>query len=416
MTAAIRKAAGPPDPGPAPLRVLCISHTGISRTNGRLRYAPLLERPDLRIELLIPDRWSERGRWQKVDAPQPGEEWVHTLPIRWPRVGPAAWHLHHYIGLESLIRRLRPQVIHLWQEPWSLVTMQTLRLRNRLCPHVPLVLEVDQNILKRLPTPFEQFRRRVLRETAFVLGRSEEALSVVRSCGYDGPAALIDYGVDRGIFKPIDREAARAVLGFQGFTVGYAGRLVEEKGIDDLIDAIARVAAPITLAILGEGPHKDALLARSRALGLTDRLRLWPWGSPHAVARFMGAVDVLALLTRTTSSVREQFGRVIIEAHACGTPVIGSRSGAIPRVVGSGGWVVPERDPDALAQLLDRLAGSPAELQAAALRGQEQIAQRFSFEKVADVLADAWSAAHARGPRAYGSAVSSAPQRRRAAS
>ena len=62
--------------------------------------------------------------------------------------------------------------------------------------------------------------------------------------------------------------------------------------------------------------------------------------------------------------MREQFGRVIVEAQACGVPVIGSRSGAIPAVVGDGGWIVPERDPANLGRLLDDLAADRTQLRA----------------------------------------------------
>jgi len=380
---------------PTPLRVLCISHSAASRTNGRLRYGPLLGRPDLQLDVVMPERWSERGQWLPPDLPWPEEPWVHVLPVRWPRAGPATWHLHHYRGLDRLIREIRPQVIHLWQEPWSLVAWQVMRLRNRLCPQARLVLEVDQNLLKRLPMPFEQIRRTVLHQTSFVLGRSDDALRVVRACGYNGPSARVGYGVDPAVFRPADRDAARAMLGFSHFTVGYAGRLIEEKGVGDLIEAVGQAAMPLTLAIIGEGPHREALLARAAALGLSDRLRLVPWGAPHEVARFMGGLDVLALLTRTTDRVREQFGRVIIEAQACGTPVIGSDCGAIGDVVGEGGWIVPERTPAVAAALLDRLARHPAEVQAARLAALRQVAERFSFATVADTLSAAWSSAQA---------------------
>ena len=376
-----------------PLRVLCISHSAVSRIHGRLRYDSLLGRPDLRFDLVMPNRWSERGRWLPPDLPHPDEDWVHALPIRWARAGAATWHLHHYVGLAGLMREVRPQVIHLWQEPWSLVALQTVRLRNRLCPQAVLVLEVDQNLHKRLPAPFGQIRRSVLRQTGHVLGRSDEAIQVVRACGYSGPAGRIGYGVDSSVFRPPER-AGHPVL--PGLTVGYVGRFIEEKGVGDLIEAVSRAAAPVRLAIMGEGPFQASLVAQAAALGVSDRLRVLPWGPPEDVAAFMGGLDVLALLTRTTETVREQFGRVIIEAQACGTPVIGSGSGAIANVVGDGGWIVPERAPDAVAALLDRLAAQPMELEAARARAVRQVGERFSFAGQAGALESAWRSAATR--------------------
>ena len=374
-----------------PLRVLCISHSAISRIHGRLRYGSLLGRPDLRLDLVMPNRWSERGRWLTPDPPAADEDWVHALPIRWARAGSAAWHLHHYVGLGRLMRRVQPQVIHLWQEPWSLVALQAVLLRNRLCPHAALVLEVDQNLHKRLPAPFEQIRRTVLRQTSHVLARSDEAIQVVRACGYDGPAGRIGYGVDRSVFRPMDRAAGHDAPA--GLTVGYVGRLIEEKGVGDLIEAVSRAATPVNLAIMGEGPFQASLVAQAAALGVSDRLRILPWGSPGDVAAFMSRLDILALLTRTTDTVREQFGRVIIEAQACGTPVIGSGSGAIAEVVGEGGWIVPERSPCAVAALLDRLAIQPMELEAVRARAMRQVGERFSLAVQAKVLELAWRSA-----------------------
>jgi len=371
-----------------PLRILCISHSAISRIHGRLRYGSLLDQPDLRLDLVMPNRWSERGRWLTPDPPQADEDWVHALPIRWARAGSATWHLHHYVGLGRLMHRVQPQVIHLWQEPWSLVALQALRLRNQVCPHASLVLEVDQNLHKRLPAPFEQIRRTVLRQTGHVLARSDEAIQVVRACGYDGPAGRIGYGVDRSVFRPVDRAAGRPATA--GLTVGYVGRFIEEKGIGDLIEAVSQAATPVNLAIMGEGPFQASLIAQAAALGVSERLRILPWGSPEDVAAFIARLDVLALVTRTTDTVREQFGRVIIEAQACGTPVIGSGSGAIADVVGEGGWIVPERSPAAVAALLDRLAAQPMELEAASVRALRQVSERFSFAAQAEALERAW--------------------------
>ncbi len=370
------------------LRVLCISHSAISRIHGRLRYGPLLNRPDLRLDLVMPTRWSERGRWLTPDPHHADEDWVHALPIRWARAGSAAWHLHHYIGLSRLMRQVQPQVIHLWQEPWSLVALQAVHLRNRLCPHAKLVFEVDQNLHKRLPAPFEQIRRTVLRHTGHVLGRSDEAIQVVRACGYDGPAGRIGYGVDRSVFRPVDRAAGHSAPA--GLTVGYVGRLIEEKGVSDLIEAVSRTATPVNLTIMGEGPFQASLVAQAAALGVSHRTRILPWGSPEDVAAFMGRLDVLTLLTRTTGTVREQFGRVIIEAQACGTPVIGSGSGAIAEVVGKGGWIVPERSPAIVAALLDRLAVEPMELEEARAQALRQVSERFSFAAQAELLEGAW--------------------------
>jgi glycosyltransferase involved in cell wall biosynthesis len=137
---------------------------------------------------------------------------------------------------------------------------------------------------------------------------------------------------------------------------------------------------------------------RQRVLeaGLSDRVTFHGWEAPAKVAAFMRDLDALVLLTRTTKTVREQFGRVIVEAQACGIPVIGSQSGAIPDVVGEGGWIVPERDPDSLARLLAELAADPALVDAKRIAARRNVDARFTYDAVAEALASAWIAAVAR--------------------
>lgn len=378
------------------LRVISIAHTAVQRQAGRLRYHPLAADRSLDVHLVVPRRWHQFGRWMDADDGDDPGVTLHALPIRWPRAGRATWHLHHYrAGLGKLVAELAPDVIHLWEEPWSLVSLQALALRRLRAPRAALVLEVDQNILKRLPPPFEAIRRHVLRRTDLVLSRSEDATDVVRACGYQGPTAPIGYGVDQAVFHPTPPPSAAGEGcggGTGGLRIGYVGRIVEEKGLDDALDAMAACPAPVpvTLAVLGEGPHQAALQRRADGLGLGGRVAFRGWAPPDQVADFIRSLDALVLLTRTTPDVREQFGRVVIEAQACGVPVIGSTSGAIPDVVGPGGWIVPERDPAALAALLVALAADRDLLRARGRAGREQVAQRFTHEVVARTLAEAW--------------------------
>ena len=121
------------------------------------------------------------------------------------------------------------------------------------------------------------------------------------------------------------------------------------------------------------------------------------WGNAREVAQFIRELDVLILLTRNSGAVREQFGRVITEAHACGVSVIGSTSGAIPSVIGPGGWVVPEHDPAALARLLVTLIRNPEERAARGQNGIENVNARFTQAVVAQSLAASWLEAVATG-------------------
>jgi glycosyltransferase involved in cell wall biosynthesis len=369
------------------LRIASIAHPAVSSEAGRLRYPYLAAKNDVELHLIVPAIWKEFGRMITAEPMRETGFSVHVLPIRLPHAGPMNWYLHFYPGLGRLLRQLDPDVIHLWEEPWSVVALQAQMLRRRAA----VVLEVDQNILKRLPPPFEAIRKYVLRRADHVLSRSPDAATVVRARGYSGPVTPIGYGVDVATFTP-SPDPAEARPG-RGLRIGYVGRLIEEKGLDDVLEAMATSNSPVTLGIMGEGPYEAKLRERVATLGREGRVSFQGWGAPADVASFLRGLDALVLLTRTTRDVREQFGRVIIEAQACGVPVIGSTCGAIPDVVGDGGWIVPERDPNALRDLLNHIANDAALVRAKGVAARSNVQARFTYEAVATALETACRAA-----------------------
>jgi glycosyltransferase involved in cell wall biosynthesis len=292
--------------------------------------------------------------------------------------------------LRSVLHSLQPDVLHLWEEPWSIVALQAAVLRDRILPKAALLLETDQNIRRRLPLGFEQIRRYTLARTDLLIARGEEALATSRSSGFAGEAEFVEYAINSDVFFPRDREAMIASAGSRRFRIGYVGRLVPEKGLDDVLAALHRSRMPIEFALLGEGPEKAGLLARAVALGLSDRVTFIEPRDAEGVARFISSLDALVLMSRTTRTWKEQFGRVIMEAHACGVPVIGSSSGSIPAVIGRGGWIVPERDVPALAALLDDIVTTPERVLAAGEIGRREAARRFSNAAVSGALHRAW--------------------------
>jgi glycosyltransferase involved in cell wall biosynthesis len=367
----------------SPLRVLLISHTCQSRIEGqpKARHLSLSQQIDLCV--LVPDRWYHYGNWRTADAPLNPTFSFETGRVVWPWIGPAQFYLHWYPALASVLQEFRPDVIYPWEEPWGLVSAHTCWLRNRLLPKAKIISETEQNIDKWLPPPFGWCRAYTLRNADFAIARNRQAVDVLRAHGYAGAAEVVPNGVDPELLRPLDRQACRAALGFGGFVVGYAGRIVEEKGLGDLLDALLRCPPSVNLAAVGAGPFQSALERRIAELGLGERVRVLPPKPPGELAQFMNAIDCLAIPSRTTLRWKEQFGRVIIEAHACGTAVIGSDSGAIPEVIGAGGVIVPQRQPKRLAEAIVRLAGDSALRATLAAAGAAQVRQTYTWEAVA---------------------------------
>ncbi len=184
-----------------------------------------------------------------------------------------------------------------------------------------------------------------LKEGLVALGAPAEKVTVLRN------------GVDLDMFRPpASREALRAELGLDaGPVLLSVGHLIERKGHHLVIEALPMLP-DCRLLIVGEGVERETLQALVHQLGVADRVR-WEGAQPHArLPRYYGAADILVL-----ASSREGWANVLLEAMACGTPVIttpawGSRE-AVSRP--EAGLVVDEATPTALATAIRRLLASP---------------------------------------------------------
>ena len=192
------------------MRVLLISHTCQSRTEGQPKAALLAQRPGIELKVLIPDRWMHYGQWRAAQPPLDNAFDCEIGKVRLPWAGGRiGFYMHSYPGLAKLLRDFRPDIIDLWEEPWAQVSVQACRLRNRLLPQTRIVAETEQNINKKLPPPFEPYRRFTLQQANFVVARNQEAVEIVRSKGYRGPAEVVPNAVDTELFRPMERAECR---------------------------------------------------------------------------------------------------------------------------------------------------------------------------------------------------------------
>lgn len=359
------------------LRVLLIGHQFQVPTEGQAKAAALAGFKDVELHVLAPSLYREgEVRWRRPVVPVGNGYQFQVSPVGLPWGGPAKWYLQWYPNLGRTLSTLQPDVIDVWEEPWSLLSAQICHLRDKLLPSAKIISETEQNIAKNLPPPFDWFRRFTLRKADFLIGRNVEALAVARSKGFRGPAAVVGNGVDTGLFSPADPGLRNTAGAGRGFRIGYAGRLVEEKGLDVLLEAVGGLPAERTLLLSGEGPYLQRMLKYPfvQYAGNVPREEL---------PAFYRGLDVLVLPSRTTSRWKEQFGRVLVEAQACGIPVVGSSSGAIPEVIGDAGLVFPEGNAAYLTVALQRLRADTALRRLLASRGRERACQNYGWNAIA---------------------------------
>ncbi|MGB9890338.1 MAG: glycosyltransferase [Anaerolineae bacterium] len=358
--------------------------SGVIRVLHIARYrAPSMERklevmaarPDLALWLVRPAFWQDEYGRKEVNPVVPGCQ-VLRVPLLGRTNDP---HRALYRTLTFGLSSIRPHIIHAEEEPDSLAALQIALARRLFAPPAKLILHTWQNVNRpkrwyvRLVTWFS------LREADAILCANSEAVQVLREMGYRGLTEVISpIGVDTRVFRPLERRPSGT------FVVAYAGRFVPEKGLDTLLEAVARLGPGVELWLIGNGPHRPALEALSRELGIEGRVRWLEPVSPERMPELLAQVDVVVLPSRTTRVWKEQFGRVLVEAMACGVPVIGSDSGAIPEVVGDAGLIFPEGDTEALAACLDQLKRSPDIRAQLAQRGLAR-AQLYAQEQIAEL-------------------------------
>ncbi len=226
-------------------------------------------------------------------------------------------------------------------------------------PFVVTARGTDLNLIPQYALPRRWILQTAKRASASI-GVCQALMDSLRELGAQ-PDKLhtLRNGVDLERFVPEDRSAARDRLGLpaQGQYLLSVGHLIERKGHHIAIEALASLPG-VTLLIVGAGPEEGALKTLAARLGVADRVR-WAGVVPQTELKWWySAADVLALC-----SSREGWANVLLEAMACGTPVIATNIWGTPEVVSTAaaGRLMAQRDPASLVEAWQNLwAGYPA--------------------------------------------------------
>ena len=135
--------------------------------------------------------------------------------------------------------------------------------------------------------------------------------------------------------------------------------------------------------IIGDGPLRDEAKRLAKALGLSGKTRFIPAVAYDKIPEYLNCLDILVLPSVTRPRLKEQFGRVLVEAMSCSVPVIGSDSGEIPTVIGEGGLIFPEGDIPALRDRIAALIADPAAAAALGEKGRRRVEAEYTWVSIA---------------------------------
>jgi glycosyltransferase involved in cell wall biosynthesis len=367
-----------------PLRVLFISHAYVVGVNqGKLQ---AIAEAGVQVGLLAPSNWQARewGRSIPVERPFPNLQ-IYEAPVLFSGRGGA--HFYNPWQLWQILKDFQPDIVQVEEEVFSLCAFEVAiwaKMHQK-----PLVIFGWENMERQLPLLRRQTCQFVLDTASAIIPGNEDGARIMRAWGYSGFLEVMpQMGVDTQLFTPATNKSTEHEL-----NIGFLGRLVPAKGIDLLFAAVAKLRAQgmsCRVTICGSGSGEAELRQQAEHLGIQDVID-WRGGVRHEQApQEISQMDVLVLPSRTTSSWKEQFGHVLIEAMAMGVPVIGSSSGEIPNVIGRPDLVFPEEDVQGLADILARMIREPnwrRELEEYSIRRVEQL---YSHQRIAKRLIDLW--------------------------
>ncbi len=368
-------------------KILVLSHAGVLEVN-RAVFQELGEL-DLDVAMVVPRQWKGdliRGL-RFIAGAKDRSLRVIPLPVALSGRGSLFF---YSASLRRALADFQPELVFLDEEPWSLAALQTFLE----FPQAKIVFFTKENLQKSIPWPFSSLEQWVYRRAAGAFVVSDEVERVLRAKGFVGPIQHLHHSYDPELFEQrpeAQRKQTKSEFGIpsNAVVIGYFGRLTIDKGILDLIEALRLLVGeaelpPWFFCCVGNGPAENETRQALASLPADRYVMLGALGHDR-VGSLLSAVDVLVLPSRTTPRWKEQFGRILVEAMACGAAVVGSDSGEIPHLIerSGGGLVFAEGRASELAACLTRLLKTPELLEAHRKRGHSYVERTLTHRTVA---------------------------------
>jgi glycosyltransferase involved in cell wall biosynthesis len=370
------------------IKLLSIGHSYVVGVNRRLvNEMAKISNGKWEVHAIAPSKLNNDFRYFEYQIEPTDRCQISPLPVYCDR--PIHLMLYDW-RIADILQHGSWDIVHCWEEPYIVSGAQIAYLTPKTAK---LVYYSPQNIYKQYPFPFGWFENIALNRMSGLIGVGTTATQTwsqkLDRKGIDKPLATIPHGVDLDLFKP-NPSAKSAVLMRCGWEdnsipiVGYLGRFTPEKGITMMMQMFERLSmagVEWRWLVVGKGPMEGQL--QQWATSYPDRVRILNDVSHESVPDYLNAMDMLLAPSQTRPNWCEQLGRMLIEAMACGVPVIASDSGEIPYVVGDAGIIAGENNLDEWVKAIQTLIDSPHLRKQLIQSGRERVEHLFSWSVVA---------------------------------
>jgi glycosyltransferase involved in cell wall biosynthesis len=356
--------------------VLVIGHHFVTKNNQR-RIEELSKNSDLEISLLSPYWWREESRKVYLEKDYDKRYGIYkglTLFTNHTALCFYIWSVY------KLLWQIKPDIIDVYEEPWSLTTLQVLLFKKLFLRKSKVMFYSAQNVNKKYPFPFNLIEKFTFNNANYSYPCCQDAEKVMREKGFKGKIKIVPLGLD--VVNKIER------ISNEVFTIGYVGRLINGKGLFDLINALSQIREDYKLLVIGDGFLRDSLKKTVNFNGMNKRVVFVGAVPRNQIAQYYMQMDVLVAPSVTTFGRKEQFGRMITEAFMHGVPVIGSDSGSIPEVMAGCGIVFREGNVSKLRDAIISVIHDEKARDEMIKRGREYALKNYTWAKTTSMIKD----------------------------
>lgn len=370
--------------------ILAISHSAFTAVNREI-YVRLKEW-GYNIELLVPSTLTYSSGLKNAQEERHQDPKIHFLKMT--KSNPR---LQSYEGLDELLNEKKPKLVFLDNDPGSLLAVKLgdwckkhgSHLVCQSCENLPFGFSASfkrmgvKGLLLSLVKNTLIWKSRAGVSHVFTI--NDSGTKIFKELGFKS-VSKTPLGFDEKLFysKPSSRDELFKDIEADQVIIAYFGRVVYEKGIHILLDALEQIKDRNWQFIMDEfdlysNEYAGEIKKQIESKGLTDRV-IHIHANHEEIADYMNAADIVVLPSVSTPKWKEQYGRVIPEAMACNTAVIVSDSGTLPELVQSAGLIVKEGDAKELKNAILRLLNSRDELNNYKLLASERALNHLGVE------------------------------------
>jgi len=369
-------------------KLVVISHALVQKSS-RYRWEYFAETyKDWEVHLIVPRYWE--SRWFNelivfcVKPEQRDNYFLHPMPT----TSVHNWGKYFIIGLGKKLKEINSDVIYIVHEESILIHHQIYRVKNKKAKVIFFSMNAEGR--KRFGRKMQFLLKYFLfpdikRNTVAAITHCKEGVWSLRSQGYNKPIYIqTNIGVHNEIFKPMPdiREKIRKKLGFEDkFVIGYAGRLITDKGIDNLLEALQEVEFNNwALLLVGDGRDRQKFENIITKNGWQKRVYITGFVEVEEVGKWMNAMDLFFI----GSKIVDSFPLVPVQAQLCKIPVIASDKPALPTQLADTAIFFKAGDSKDLAKKLNDVYKNYKNLSKLVEKGYQRSKNLFSAKGISD--------------------------------